>query len=120
VYFNYPGERDKKVLNGVSFTVQAGQKVALVGPAGCGKSSCLRLLERFYVPTKGSILLDGKPIEDYDVHHLRRHMAMVAQENILFDRSIKDNVAYGLDPEPSDEEVKKIIVDGTLTLTPNP
>ena len=54
---------------------------------------------------KGSVLVDGHPIEEYDVHHLRRHMAIVAQENVLFDRTIKENITYGLDPPPSDAEV---------------
>jgi ABC-type transport system involved in Fe-S cluster assembly fused permease/ATPase subunit len=53
------------------------------------------------------ILVDGEPIESYDVHHLRRHIAIVAQENILFDRSIKENVTYGLDPPPEEEEIVK-------------
>jgi ABC-type sugar transport system ATPase subunit len=106
IHFNYPSVRDKNVLNGVSFTVKSGQKVALVGPAGCGKSSCLRLIERFYLPDKGSIIVDGKPIEEYDVHNLRRHIALVSQDNILFDKSIKENITYGLDPEPNDAAVK--------------
>ena len=103
--FAYPTVKDKPVLQGLSFTVEPRQKVALVGAAGCGKSSVLRLLERFYRPEGGAIRVDGRPIEQYDVHHLRRHVAIVAQENVLFDRSIKENVTYGLEPPPSEEQV---------------
>jgi ABC-type multidrug transport system fused ATPase/permease subunit len=83
------GPDPQAVLTGLSFVVEPKQKVALVGAAGCGKSSALRLIERFYSPDSGQILIDDKPIQDYDVHHLRRHIAIVAQDNILFDRSIK-------------------------------
>ena len=79
-------ERQKLVLNGLSFTVEPGQKVAFVGQAGCGKSTALDLLQRLYVPTAGKILVDGRPIQKYDPKHLRRHCGVVAQNNVLFDR----------------------------------
>ena len=71
---------------GLSFEVRPGQKVALVGSAGCGKSSAMRLVERLYAADSGAVLVDGRPIEDYDVHALRRATAVVAQENVLFDK----------------------------------
>ena len=95
VGFSYPTAKDTRVLKGLSFTVEPGQKVAVVGPAGCGKSSCMRMLERFYAPDSGQILVDGHPIQDYDVHHWRRNLAIVSQENVLFDKTIKENILYG-------------------------
>ena len=79
-------ERKKLVLNGLSFTVEPGQKVAFVGQAGCGKSTAMDLLQRLYAPTAGKILVDGQAIEKYDPKHLRRHCGVVAQTNVLFDR----------------------------------
>merc|ERR1719160_818486 len=96
----------KASLRGVSFSVEAGQKVALVGHAGCGKSTTFKLIQRLYDPCAGMILIDGHPIQDYDVHALRSKIAIVAQENVLFANSILENITYGMNPEPSEEEVK--------------
>lgn len=100
-----PSERQKQVLHGLSFTVEPRTKVAFVGKAGCGKSTSVTLIQRFYDCSKGRILLDGHPIADYDVHHLRRHIGVVAQDNILFSTSIYNNIIYGMGqghlPEPS-------------------
>jgi ABC-type multidrug transport system fused ATPase/permease subunit len=71
--------------------------VALVGPSGGGKSTIIKLLERFYLPTSGRVLVDGRDIGMYDPKWLRRHMALVSQEPVLFARSIKDNILYGLE-----------------------
>jgi len=105
VYFSYPTATSKVVLKNVSFKVCSGQKVALVGEAGCGKSSTVRLVERFYAPTQGRILIDGHPIEEYNVIQLRKKMAVVAQDNVLFAASIKENIIYGMKPEPSQEQI---------------
>ena len=67
-----------------------------MGKAGCGKSTSVTLIQRFYNASKGSVMLDGKPIGDYDVHHLRRHIGVVAQDNILFSTSIIENITYGM------------------------
>merc|ERR1719160_772108 len=96
----------KASLRGVSFSVEAGQKVALVGHAGCGKSTTFKLIQRLYDPSAGMVLIDGRPIQDYDVHALRSKIAIVAQENGLFATSILENITYGMKPEPSEEEVK--------------
>eukprot|EP01050_Picozoa_sp_SAG11_P054524 SAG11_NODE_32824_length_280_cov_1.425414_1_plen_88_part_10 len=72
VCFTYPTEKQKPVLKEFSFEVKPGQKVACVGRAGCGKSTSVGLLQRLYDPDSGSILIDGLPIADYDVHYLRR------------------------------------------------
>ena len=79
VYFTYPTEKQKLILKGFSFEVKPGQKVACVGSAGCGKSTSVGLLQRLYDPDRGVIKIDGNPIGDYDVHHLRRCTGIVAQ-----------------------------------------
>jgi ABC-type methionine transport system ATPase subunit len=73
-----------------------GEKVGVVGGTGSGKSTFIKLIERFYEPQAGSIMLDGKPIQDYDVYHLRQHMSVVAQDNMLFSTTIRENIIYGL------------------------
>lgn len=75
----------------------AGEVVALVGPSGGGKSTIIRLLERFYLPSSGRVLIDGRDLGMYDPKWLRRHMALVSQEPVLFARSIRDNIVYGLE-----------------------
>jgi ABC-type multidrug transport system fused ATPase/permease subunit len=96
VDFTYPSERQKQVLHGLSFVVEPRTKVAFVGKAGCGKSTSVTLIQRFYNATAGAILLDGLEIGQYDVHHLRRHIGVVAQDNILFSTSILKNIVYGM------------------------
>eukprot|EP00747_Dinoflagellata_sp_TGD_P193907 gnl/TRDRNA2_/TRDRNA2_60704_c0_seq1.p1 gnl/TRDRNA2_/TRDRNA2_60704_c0~~gnl/TRDRNA2_/TRDRNA2_60704_c0_seq1.p1 ORF type:complete len:1212 (-),score=261.49 gnl/TRDRNA2_/TRDRNA2_60704_c0_seq1:296-3493(-) len=105
VQFRYPTELRVPALRDVSFTIEPGQMAALVGHAGCGKSTIFKLIKRLYDPTAGRILLDGRPLHEYDVHHLRRKIAVVAQENVLFDTTLRANVTYGVHPEPSDEDV---------------
>jgi ABC-type multidrug transport system fused ATPase/permease subunit len=103
VFFSYPTETRKPVLQGISFVVEPGQKVALVGATGCGKSSCMALLQRLYEPQSGQILIDDHPIEDYDVHFLRSRIVIVDQATVLFNATIRDNITYGTDA--TDEEV---------------
>lgn len=93
VIFRYPTDLRKPVLNGISFTVQPGEKVALVGSTGCGKSTCMQLLQRLYDPLGGQILIDDHPIEEYDLHYLRSRIVMVDQHTVLFNASIRDNIA---------------------------
>merc|ERR1712139_757114 len=96
VNFTFPSEPLKQVLFDLSWSIAPGEKVGFVGGTGCGKSTSLYLLERWYNPQSGSILLDGRNIADYDVHHLRRHMSVVAQTTCLFSTTIRENVVYGL------------------------
>ena len=110
VSFSYPTDLRKPVLDGLSFVVEPGQKVALVGATGCGKSSCMGLLQRLYEPTRGEILLDGVPLRDYDVHFLRSRVVIVDQSTVLFNATVRENVAYGLD-DVSDEEVIRALKD---------
>ena len=97
----YP-EREVLVLQGASFEVHPGQVLGMTGSAGCGKSTALRLLERFYDVTDGRILLDGKDIRDYSPDWLRAQIATVAQEPKLLPFTIRENIAYpdlGLEPQ---------------------
>jgi len=101
VHFRYPaGATD--ALAGVSFTIEPGQTVALVGASGSGKTTCASLLPRFYTVTGGAILLDGVPLNDLKLANLRTHLALVGQETLLFDDTIKNNIAYGA-PSTVDE-----------------
>eukprot|EP00928_Gymnodinium_smaydae_P048628 TRINITY_DN32526_c0_g1_i1.p1 TRINITY_DN32526_c0_g1~~TRINITY_DN32526_c0_g1_i1.p1 ORF type:complete len:787 (-),score=116.79 TRINITY_DN32526_c0_g1_i1:561-2921(-) len=99
VDFTFPSEPNKQILSQLSFAVESGEKVAFVGSTGCGKSTSIKLIERFYEPNAGEILLDGRNIAEYDIHHLRQHMSVVAQENILFSTIIRENIIYGLPRE---------------------
>lgn len=94
--FSYPTRQERKVLQGFSLELRPGQLTALVGPSGGGKSTCVSLLERFYQPQQGEILLDGLPLQSYQHHYLHRKVALVGQEPVLFSGSVKDNIAYGL------------------------
>lgn len=107
VDFTFPSEPQKQILHKLAFKVEPGQKVAFVGSAGCGKSTSIKLIQRFYAVTSGTILLDGRPIQDYDVHHLRRHLAVVAQDNVLFSTTIRENITYGIEPQPEECAVEK-------------
>ncbi|XP_007954825.2 ATP-dependent translocase ABCB1 [Orycteropus afer afer] len=95
VMFNYPTRPDIPVLRGLSFKVKKGQTLALVGSSGCGKSTVVQLLERFYDPLAGKVLIDGNEIKHLNVQWLRAHLGIVSQEPILFDCSIGENIAYG-------------------------
>ena len=106
VTFTYASRQDVEVLKGVSFHVPAGKQVALVGSSGSGKSTIASLIQRFYVPTGGQIKFDNRPASDFELTDLRRHMAFVPQEVILFGGTIYDNIAYGA-PGASEAEVRE-------------
>ncbi|XP_066209900.1 phosphatidylcholine translocator ABCB4 isoform X3 [Saccopteryx leptura] len=95
VVFNYPTRPDVPVLQGLSLEVKKGQTLALVGSSGCGKSTVVQLLERFYDPLAGTVLLDGQNAKKLNVQWLRAQLGIVSQEPILFDYSIAENIAYG-------------------------
>jgi len=102
VTFGYT--KDKKIFDDFSLRVEPGQKVAIIGPTGCGKTTLMNLLMRFYEPDSGRILIDGQDIREISRADLRRRFGMVLQETWLLERSIRDNIAYGR-PEATDEEV---------------
>jgi ATP-binding cassette subfamily B (MDR/TAP) protein 1 len=95
VTFSYPSRPDRRVLDNFSCVIEAGQSVALVGQSGCGKSSVIALLLRFYDPQSGDILLDGINISTLNLNWLRSHFGYVQQEPALFDNTIEYNIHYG-------------------------
>lgn len=95
VSFSYPGRADTRVLDEVSFQVEAGQKLALVGPSGAGKSTLASLILQFYPTTEGRIFFDGRDSQDFRLTDLRRQIAIVPQDVLLFGGSIGDNIGYG-------------------------
>lgn len=106
VCFEYKHER--KILKNVSFTIAAGQKVAIVGPSGAGKSTIVKLLFRFYDATQGDIYIDEQPVRKLTQTSIRQAIGIVPQDTVLFNDSIFENIRYGR-PDASDEEVQKAI-----------
>jgi ATP-binding cassette subfamily B protein len=106
VHFTYPTRLDAPVLEGVSFRVRPGEKVAIVGPSGAGKSTIFHLLLRFYDPVSGAVTFDGIPLSDADPLELRRRLALVPQETAIFASSVRDNIRFGR-PEATDAEVER-------------
>jgi len=106
VSFAYPTRKEMKVYDGLDCTIQTGQTVAFCGPTGCGKSTIVNLIERFYDPDSGDILIDGEPIHNYDLAYLRSQISLVSQEPVLFDASIKENIALGVTRKVSDQEIE--------------
>jgi subfamily B ATP-binding cassette protein MsbA len=105
VSFHYDDGDGRRILNGVSFTVQAGQVVAIVGLSGAGKTTLVNLIPRFYDVTGGAILIDGIDIRDVTLASLRAQIGMVTQETVLFDDTIAANIAYGRQ-SASQEEIE--------------
>ncbi|KRY27248.1 ATP-binding cassette sub-family B member 9 [Trichinella spiralis] len=99
VSFSYPSRPHQQVLTNVSFKLNPGEMVALVGPSGGGKSSCIALLEHFYEPSSGQVLLDGVPVQEYDHKFFHKKVSLVSQEPVLFARSIRENISYGLEAD---------------------
>lgn len=104
VTFSYPQRKDIMVLNGISFDAESNHTIALVGSSGSGKSTIASLLLNYYEIASGTILIDGNPIQDIDTHHLRKHIAIVPQEVLLFAGSIAENIRFGA-TEASEEEI---------------
>lgn len=106
VAFSYPLRPKQQVLRGINVDIPSSKKIAFVGASGCGKSTMIALLQRFYDPTTGRILTDGHDIKSKDRRLHRRHIALVQQEPVLYQGSIRDNIALGIeDGEPSDEDI---------------
>ncbi|KAG7317958.1 hypothetical protein KOW79_018993 [Hemibagrus wyckioides] len=104
VTFAYPSRPNERVLDGVSLELKPGEVTALVGPADAGKSTIVRLLERFYQPPDVKILLDDHPLNDYKDQYLHEKISVVSQEPVLFARSMRENIKYGK-TDATDEEM---------------
>jgi subfamily B ATP-binding cassette protein MsbA len=103
VTFRYPGT-DRPALQDVSLSVRAGEVMALVGSSGSGKTTLVSLVPRYYDPSGGSILMDGQDIRDFTLRSLRKQIGIVSQDIVLFDESVRNNIAYGR-PEATDEDI---------------
>ncbi len=106
VSFSYPSRKDFQVLKNLDIVANPGEQIALVGPSGAGKSTIVSLLLQFYYPDSGSILFDGKEAKEFELSKLRKQMAFVPQDVLLFGGSIKENIAYGK-PDASIEEIEE-------------
>ena len=95
VTFAYPTRPDQKILRDISLTIPEGHSAALVGYSGCGKSTIIQLIERYYDADKGEVLIDGINIKDYNLYQLRKKIGLVSQEPVLFKRSVYENILYG-------------------------
>lgn len=104
VHFRYPTRPEQPVLRGLNLTVKPGQYVALVGASGCGKSTTVALLERFYDPLVGGVFVDGKEISSLNLNDYRGFLALVSQEPTLYQGSIRENVLLGADKDDVPDE----------------
>ncbi|KAF2665836.1 P-loop containing nucleoside triphosphate hydrolase protein [Microthyrium microscopicum] len=114
VHFKYP-TRDISIFKGLNLQIEKGQFAALVGASGCGKTSIISMLERFYDPQSGTILANGKDITDINVYEYRKYLSLVAQEAMLFQGTIRENVLLGVDPEGiTDDQLHQACRDAYL------
>ena len=106
VSFRYPGVQSGNVLSGVNFRVNRGETVAVLGATGCGKTSLVSLIPRFYDATEGEVLVDGVDVREYKLDDLRHKIGFVLQKSELFSETIEQNIRWG-DPDATDEKVKR-------------
>lgn len=106
INFTYPGDHNPEVLSNLSFTINPGETVALVGSSGSGKSTIVNLVYQFYQPTAGKITLGSKSLNEFNLQEYRNNFALVPQEVLLFGGTILENIRYG-NPSATDEEVKQ-------------
>ncbi|XP_048881356.1 ATP-dependent translocase ABCB1 isoform X35 [Brienomyrus brachyistius] len=108
IHFSYPSRKDAKILQGVNLVVPRGKTIALVGASGCGKSTIIQLLQRFYDPDAGEITLDGHDIRTLNVKWLRENIGIVSQEPVLFATTIAENIRYGWE-NATDEDIERAV-----------
>lgn len=115
VSFRYPGS-DRFILKNLSFTIRAGESAAIVGENGAGKTTLVKLLARFYDPTEGVILLDGKDLRDHDPKDLHRHIGVIFQDYVRYDLSARENISFGqVDRMENEEEIAEAARKGGAT-----
>jgi ABC-type multidrug transport system fused ATPase/permease subunit len=107
IHFSYPSRPSIEILKGISFTIEPGQKIAIVGTSGTGKSTLAQLMMRFYEPSQGKIMMGDYTIQDMPVGDWRKMVALVPQEVLLFGGSIRENIAYGK-PGASEQEIQQV------------
>ncbi|KAJ6823898.1 ABC transporter B family member 11-like isoform X1 [Iris pallida] len=103
VHFSYPTRSDEQIFKGFSLSIESGSTVALVGESGSGKSTVISLIERFYDPQAGEVLIDGINLKEFQLRWIREKIGLVSQEPVLFGSSIRDNIAYGKDGATAEE-----------------
>ncbi|PRQ45049.1 putative xenobiotic-transporting ATPase [Rosa chinensis] len=103
VYFSYPARPDEQIFDGFSLCIPSGTTAALVGQSGSGKSTVISLIERFYDPQAGEVLIDGINLKEFQLKWIRSKIGLVSQEPVLFASSIKENIAYGKDGATTEE-----------------
>ncbi|TQD70681.1 hypothetical protein C1H46_043776 [Malus baccata] len=103
VYFSYPARPDEQIFHGFSLSIPSGETAALVGESGSGNSTVISLIERFYDPQAGEVLIDGINLKEFQLKWIRQKIGLVSQEPVLFPCSIKDNIAYGKDGATNEE-----------------
>ena len=113
VSFSYPSRPEEQVLSSLDFSVRSGEKVALVGPSGAGKSTIASMILGFYAPTSGQVLYDGKALSEIGLYQLRKNMAYVPQEVLLFSGTVRENISYG-SPDATEEAVFKAAKDAQV------
>ncbi|KAM7521367.1 hypothetical protein LguiA_011269 [Lonicera macranthoides] len=103
IHFSYPARPDEQIFSGFSLSIRSGTTAALVGQSGSGKSTVISLIERFYDPHAGQVLIDGTNLKEFQLKWIREKIGLVSQEPVLFSSSIKDNIAYGKDGATAEE-----------------
>lgn len=106
VFFSYPARPEQMIFKGLSLNIEAGTTMALVGQSGSGKSTVIGLIERFYDPLKGSVLIGKRDVKNYSLRHLRSHIALVSQEPTLFAGTIRENILWGKE-DATEAEMRK-------------
>jgi ATP-binding cassette subfamily B (MDR/TAP) protein 1 len=103
VHFSYPARPDEQIFRGFSLSIPSGATAALVGQSGSGKSTVISLIERFYDPQAGEVLIDGINLKEFQLKWIRQKIGLVSQEPVLFSCSIKENITYGKDGATTEE-----------------